>query len=177
MLHACCMLLLQYVQDQSRVSMWKHVECLHGKCKLWKEDMNGYDINPGHSMAQGTNCCTLFVLTSRMIIPTTVSTRSRMNVEIAQNSVTGHGSRVSTFQPPLTLTLSSSSRSPEVVLLYQRTAMDGSNMIVWYFLSGLAGWILFSPLSLFRCWLSSKWADFQDIVKVAGRALRQNFVL
>ena len=50
--------------------------------------------------------------------------------ERGNSSVLSNGSRVSTFQPPLTLTLSSSSRSPEVVLLYQRTAMDSSNMIV-----------------------------------------------
>ena len=36
---------------------------------------------------QGTNCCTPSVLTSRTIIPTTASTRNRMELEIAETSV------------------------------------------------------------------------------------------
>ena len=118
---------------------------------------------------QGTNCCTPSVLTSRMIIPTTVSTRNRMELEIAETSVS--------CRPQPLMDIDGSRNPLDLVrlVLGLRWCCSVKGQLGLLEMFGFP----FS-LRLLRCSShrnGTSGADFQDIVKVAGRALRQNFVL
>ena len=137
MLHACCCVFcsykccstFNYVQDQSRVSQWKHAERCHKVYeRIWKEDIYIYDIYdmshgiPWHPMARYK---LLYTFRAHL------SDDNSYNCVYQKQDGAGNSWDLSQLQTSAAdgywwiqkpSRLSSPSSRPEVVLLCQRTA-------------------------------------------------------